>query len=185
MKINLLEALAQVPDFRAPRGRRYPLQLILLLVIMATISDCLGYRALEDFACRHHEALVERLKLPPMRFPSDSTFRRVMMGIDFTQLAQVFTNWIGDWMPTQEHDWLGVDGKSIKATVTNYDQAYQDFVNVVSVFSSRQGIAIALQQFRNKESSEIAVVQALLTTLQLEGVVFTFDSLHCQKKLYN
>jgi len=185
MKINLLEALAQVPDFRAPRGRRYPLQLILLLVIMGTISDCLGYRALEDFARRHHEALVERLKLPPMRFPSDSTFRRVMMGIDFTQLAQVFTNWIGDWMPTQEHDWLGVDGKSIKATVTNYDKAYQDFVNVVSVFSSRQGIAIALQQFRNKESSEIAVVQALLTTLQLEGVVFTFDSLHCQKKLYN
>jgi hypothetical protein len=28
MKINLLEALAQVPDFRAPRGRRYPLQLM-------------------------------------------------------------------------------------------------------------------------------------------------------------
>jgi hypothetical protein len=97
-------------------------------------------------------------------------------------------------MPTQEDDWLGVDGKSIKATVTNYDKAYQDFVNVVSVFSSPQGIAIAkrssasqiaLEQFRNKESSEIAVVQALLTTLQLEGVVFTFDSLHCQKKLYN
>jgi hypothetical protein len=69
--------------------------------------------------------------------------------------------------------------------VSNYDKAYQDFVNVVSVFSSRQGVALALEQFRNKESSEIAVVQALLATLQLEGVVFTFDSLHCQKKLYN
>jgi hypothetical protein len=108
-----------------------------------------------------------------------------MMGIDFTQLAKVLTNWIRDWMPTQEQDWLGVDGKSIKATVSNYAQAYQDFVNVVSVFSSRQGVAIALEQFRNKESSEIAVVQTLLATLQLEGVVFTFDSLHCQKKRYN
>jgi hypothetical protein len=88
-------------------------------------------------------------------------------------------------MPTQEHDWLGVDGKSIKATVSNYDKAYQDFVNVVSVFSTRQWIAISLEQFRNKESSELAVVQALLATLQLEGVVFTFDSLHCKKKLYN
>lgn len=185
MKINLLEALAQIPDFRAPRGRRYSLQLILLLVIMGTLSNCLGYQALEDFARRHHAALAERLKLPAMRFPSDSTFRRVMMGIDFTQLAQVFTDWIRDWMPSQENDWLGVDGKSIKATVSNYDKAYQDFVNVVSVFSTRQGIALALEQFRNKESSEIAVVQALLATLQLEGVVFTFDSLHCQKKLYN
>jgi hypothetical protein len=185
MKINLLEALAQVPDFRAPRGRRYPLRLVLLLVIMGTLSNCLGYQALEDFACRHHAALVERLKLPSMRFPSDSTFRRVMMGIDFTQLAQVFTDWTRDWMPSQENDWLGIDGKSIKATVTNYDKAYQDFVNVVSIFSSRQGVALTLEQFRNKESSEIAVVQALLATLHLEGVVFTFDSLHCQKKLYN
>ncbi|MBD0347465.1 MAG: hypothetical protein ICV63_22120 [Coleofasciculus sp. Co-bin14] len=69
--------------------------------------------------------------------------------------------------------------------MSNYAQAYQDFVNVVSVFSSRQGVAIALEQFRNKESSEIAVVQTLLETLQLEGVVLTFDSMHCQKKLYN
>lgn len=183
MNINLLEALAQVPDFRAPRGRRYPLRFILLLVIMGTMSDCFGYKALEDFGRRHHQALVESLELPPMGFPSDSTFRRVMMGIDFHQLAQVFTNWLCDWMPTQEHDWLGVDGKSIKGTVSNYNQSYQDFVNVVSVFSSRTGIAIALEQFRNKESSEIAVVQSLLSALKLEGVVFTFDSLHCQKKL--
>jgi hypothetical protein len=89
MKINLLDALAQIPDFRAPRGKRYPLQLILLLVIMGTLSNCLGYQALEDFACRHHAVLVERLKLPPMRFPSDSTFRRVMMGIDFTRVRSI------------------------------------------------------------------------------------------------
>ena len=185
MKINLLEALAQVQDFRAPRGQRYPLRLLLLLVIMGTISGCLGYRALEDFARRHHHALVTNLQLPVTRFPSDSTFRRVMMGIDFTDLAKVFNNWANDWMPTQEQDWLGVDGKSIKATLSNYDKAYQDFINVVSVFNARCGVAIALSQFHNKESSEIAVVQGLLTTLKLEGVVFTFDSLHCQKKLYN
>jgi len=79
MKLNLLEALAQVQDFRAPRGRRYPLGLILLLVLMGTISGCLGYRALEDFARRHHHALASKLQLPPTRFPSDSTFRRVLM----------------------------------------------------------------------------------------------------------
>ena len=183
MKSNLLDTLDQLPDCRAPRGKRYPLWLILLLVIMATMSDCYGYRALEDFARRHHQALLESLELPPMGFPSDSTFRRVMMSIDFTQLAQVLTNWIRDRMPTQEGDWLGVDGKSIKGTLNNYAQAYQDFVSVVSVFSSRCGVALALEQFRNKESSEIDVVQLLLANLELTGVVFTFDALHCQKKL--
>ena len=91
------------------------------------MSGCLGYRALEDFARRHHQALVDSLQLPPIRFPSDSTFRRVMMGIDFTDLANVFNNWANDWMPTQAQDWLGVDGKSIKATVSNYDKANPRF----------------------------------------------------------
>ncbi|NEO38347.1 MAG: ISAs1 family transposase [Moorea sp. SIOASIH] len=118
-----------------------------------------------------------------MGFPSDSTFRRVMMSIDFTQLAQVLTNWIRDAVPTQEGDWLGVDGKSIKGTVNNYAQAYQDFVSVVSVFSSRCGVALALEQFRNKESSEIDVVQLLLANLGIEGVILSFDALHCKKKL--
>jgi hypothetical protein len=185
MKTNLLEALTQVPDFRAARGQRYPLSLLLLLVIMGTMSGCLSYSALEDFARRHHEALVASLQLPPTRCPSDSTFRRVMMGIDFTDLAKVFNNWVNDWMPTQAQDWLGVDGKSIKATLSNYDKAYQDFISVVSVFNTRCGVASALQQFHNKESSEIAVVQTLLATLKLQGVVFTFDSLHCQKKPYS
>ncbi len=35
---------------------------------------------------------------------------------------------------------------------------------------------IALKQFHNKQSSEIAIVQALLPTLELQAVVFTFDS---------
>ncbi len=72
-----------------------------------------------------------------------------MMGIDFTNLAKVFNNWVQDWMPTQEQDWLGVDGKSIKANLSNYDKAYQDFINVVSVFSTRYQVAIALQEFHN------------------------------------
>jgi hypothetical protein len=161
------------------------LWLLLLLVIMGTISGCFGYRALEDFSRRHHDALVASLQLPATRFPSDSTFRRIMMGIDFTELANVFNNWANDWMPTQEQDWLGVDGKSIKATLSNYAHTYQDFINVVSVFNTRCGAAIALKQFHNKQSSEIAIVQALLATLKLEGVVFTFDALHCQKKQYS
>ncbi|NES19567.1 MAG: hypothetical protein F6K41_11720 [Symploca sp. SIO3E6] len=48
------------------------------------------------------------------------------MSIDFTQLAQVLTNWLRDGMPVQEGVGLGVDGKSIKGTVKNYTQAYQD-----------------------------------------------------------
>jgi predicted transposase YbfD/YdcC len=40
-----------------------------------------------------------------------------------------------------------------------------------------------MEKLENKEKSEIQVVQNLITALDLKGAVFSFDSLHCQKKL--
>lgn len=49
MAANLIQSLQEIRDFRASQGKRYPLWLILLLVIMGTLSGCRGYQALEDF----------------------------------------------------------------------------------------------------------------------------------------
>jgi hypothetical protein len=152
---------------------------------MGTISGCMGYAALEDFARRHYQAVSQHLQLPELGFPSDSTFRRVMIRIDFDQLAKVFNQWALDYVPLEQSESLAIDGKSIKATVTNYDRSYQNFVNVVSVFSVRQGLTVHLSQFQNKHNSEIAVVQAIVEALDLKGVLLTLDSLHCQKKQSN
>ena len=74
-----------------------------------------------------------------------------------------------------------IDGKSIKGTVTEPGTAYQNFVNMVSVYSSQLGVVLAAQQFKSQHNSELKVVQTMLEALQLEGVVFTMDALHCQK----
>ncbi|RQH22535.1 ISAs1 family transposase [Okeania hirsuta] len=111
-----------------------------------------------------------------------STFRRMMTRIDFAQLAQVFNQWAKQQITIQEAEWLAVDGKSIRSTVSDCNSSYQNFVNVVSVFSNCQGVPVPVEQFHNQESSEIAVVQSILTSLNLKGVVFTCDALHGQKK---
>lgn len=73
MEASLIESLQEIRDFRAAQGRRYPLWLILLLIIMGTLSGCRGYQALEDFGVRHYEALSEKLGLTVNRLPSDTT----------------------------------------------------------------------------------------------------------------
>ena len=83
MGASLIQSLENIKDFRAVHGRRYPLWLILLLVIMGTISGCKSYYALEEFGTRHWEALCEELGLTIKRFPSDTTFRRVLQKLDF------------------------------------------------------------------------------------------------------
>ena len=74
-----------------------------------------------------------------------------------------------------------MDGKSIKGTVTEQRTAYQNFVNTVSLYSSQQGVGLAAQPFESKKSGELKVVQTMLEALNLKGVMFTLDALHCQK----
>lgn len=81
----------------------------------------------------------------------------------------------------QPQEWIAVDGKSIKGTVSEPGTAYQNFVSLVSLYSSLQGVVLSSQQFESKLNCELRVVQTILESLQLEGVVFTMDALHGQK----
>jgi len=178
--MSLIEHLKQIPDFRSQP--RYPLWVILLLVIMGTMSGAHGYRALEDFVARHQTVLLDLLQLPHHRLPSFSTLRRIMIHLDFVKLTQAFNAWAGDSLTPEPDAQLATDGKSIKASVMGYDSSYQDFVNLVSAFSVNQGVVIGLEPMRNSQSSEITTVQILLDSLQLSGVCFSLDALHSQKK---
>ena len=181
MAANLIQSLQEIRDFRASQGKRYPLWLILLLVVMGTISGCKGYQALEDFGVRHYQAVSEKLGLTVTRLPSDTTFRRILQKLDFQALAQQFEQWANRTFDTEPGEWIAIDGKSIIGTVTEPGTAYQNFIGLVSVYSGRQGVVLASQQFESKKSGELKVVQTMLEALHLEEVVFTMDALHCQK----
>ena len=177
--LSLIDALKQVPDFRTQP--RYPLWVILLLVILGTMNGAIGYRALETFVIRHQAQLLELLELPVSRLPSDTTLRRVLVRMNFEQLTQVFNQWAQASFACEAGEALAVDGKSIKVSLKDYERSYQDFVSVVSVYSPRMGVVVGLQSMRNKTTSEIATVQTLLEQLHLQQVCFSMDALHAQK----
>ena len=181
MAVNLIQSLQEIRDFRASQGKRYPLWLILLLVIMGTLSGCRGYLALEDFGVRHYQALSEKLGLTVNRLPSDTTFRRILHRLDFHLLTQQFGQWASGAFDIKPDEWVAIDGKSIKGTVSEPQTAYQNFVSLVSFYSSQRGIVLAAQQFETKTTNELTVVQTMLEALHLEDVVFTLDALHTQK----
>jgi hypothetical protein len=82
--MSLISYLQQIPDFRTQP--RYPLWVILLLVIMGMMSGCQGYRALESFVKRHQRSLIEMLGLLYQRLPSFLTLRQIMVRLDFVAL---------------------------------------------------------------------------------------------------
>jgi DDE_Tnp_1-associated len=83
MAVNLIQSLQEIKDCRTFRRKRYPLWLILLLVLIGTISGCRSYYALEDFGARHYQGVSQQLGLTVTRLPSDTTFHRILQKMRF------------------------------------------------------------------------------------------------------
>jgi len=182
--MNLIEAIQRVPDYRHARGIRHRLWIILTIVLLGSCTGYWGYKPLAEFTKNHRLSLIKLLDLSPdIQFPSASTFRNIIISIDFQILAELFNVWAEKRLPINFQELFAIDGKCIKSTVTGGNKSYQNFVSIVSVYSHQQGWVVRHQAMENHEKSEISVVEELVKTLSGHHIVITADALHCQKKL--
>jgi hypothetical protein len=79
-------------------------------------------------------------------------------------------------------DYIAIDGKTLKGTVTNYHEENQNTLNVVSAFSCEENLIIDSRSFEGKKTSEITVVKELIRQIPLINKVFTLDAAHCNKQ---
>ena len=177
----LQSQLDTLDDPRRGQGKRHRQGFVLLIVLLATISGYLGYRAIEDFLAKHQAQLLTLFQPEKGRIPSYSTVRRVLMGVDFQQFTQIYKNWIAHHLPRQperagEH-WMSVDGKSLRGTAS--PEAH--YVHLVSIFSSFDKVVLDTGKV-DRKSNEIPLVQRMIAESGLKEVVFTMDALHGQKK---
>jgi hypothetical protein len=152
---------------------------------MSVMSGRYGYREIASFATANKKELFKRLNIKKKILPSHVTIREIIMNIDFDSLNEAFYNWTKDYVSISKNEWLCIDGKAIKSTVKEWDNSYQNFVSLVSIFTQKQGQVIKASKYENKKVSEISVVQELLIMLDLKDVVFTFDAMHCKKNSSN
>ncbi|MBD2483052.1 ISAs1 family transposase [Planktothrix sp. FACHB-1365] len=77
-------------------------------------------------------------------------------------------------------DWIAIDGKSLKNTLTNYENQKQNMLIMVSWFSQETKLVIKSESFESKQNSENAKVLSMIEKCGLFKV-FTLDALHCSK----
>lgn len=177
----LLQLLCQIKDKRRKQGTRHSQANILLTVILGTMSGYQGYRGMEDFCHRYSLDLTNILGNPKHGVASYSSIRRVLMEIDFNIVSHKFYQWIRGKTNIKRNEWMQIDGKSLKGTITEYDNKMQNFVSLVSLFMNRTGLTIQSYHMENRKQSEITIVQDLIANLELRNVVISMDALHTKK----
>jgi hypothetical protein len=183
-KPSLIALLSKIKDKRNASGKRHELIHILLIAILGTMSGYEGYHGLDAFTRRFEPELIDLLKIDREETPRLSTFRRVLISIDFNQLSYALYKWIKPQVSIKKGEWVSCDGKGIKGTVTDPYRKQQNFVSLVSMYCSRVGVVLSAKEMNNKEKSEIETFRELIESLDISGVIITADAMHCQKKLY-
>lgn len=184
--MDLIKSIQAVPDYRNARGIRHKLWLIIVIILLGSCTGYWGYKPLAEFTRNHRSHLIVLLDLPSDTiFPSASTFRNVMMEMDFNIIANLFNVWADLNLSISTGELFAIDGKCIKSTLTGGNKSCQNFVSVISVYSHLQGWVVRHQVMENSKKSEIGVVEQLVKTLFGRHIVITADALHCQKKLLN
>jgi DDE_Tnp_1-associated len=181
-KGNLLSYFSKIEDPRRLQGQRHELKLILLLTLMSIMSGYIGYRAIGDFIKRNKKDLLDILKPAKGKLPSFDVIRQVLIHIDFESVSKQFSSWAKQYITLSKNEWISIDGKAIRGTLSNQNTIDQNFVSLVSVYCSKQKLILNNALVSSSKEHEIPVVQQLIKALDLEGVTFTLDALHCQKK---
>lgn len=179
--MNLVECLAEVEDPRRPQGQRYSSIAILLILIMSILRGKYAYREIGRFCKLNRAVLIDKFGFKNKKVPSHVTIRTFVLSTDFVAIQKAFHKWAENYVRIKQGEWISVDGKCIRSTVSDCSNEYQNFVSLVSLFCSKQEQILHVEKLENKKDYEGKTVEELLEIIDLKGFVFTLDALHCKK----
>ena len=179
---SLLEVFGGLKDSRRGHGLRHRQPNVLACAAVATLMGASGYQAFED-TCRKltqrqlRAAGCPRDRQGRYRPPSDTTFFRVIGGID----AAHFERLLGRWLQEQDITVLArlaVDGKTLRGSGRGDGKPLQ----LLSAVSHRLRLTLGQVPIQEK-SNEIPALKPLLRSLpNLEGCLITADAMQCQQE---
>lgn len=90
--------------------------------------------------------------------------------------------WMKQYVSAKDDLWVAVDGKAITSTVVDQHGSQQNYISMVSLFSEKMGVVLGAVSIENKKAHEGQAARELIELLELKGLTFTLDALHCKKK---
>jgi len=175
----LIEVLAEIPDFRHPRGRRHSLAAIFALACSAMLCGYRSYTAMAEWGRNYGVHLTRALgftRRPPCAATLHTVFRRVDRDVLEAKVGAWAEGLLAGTPAPAEA--MAVDGKTLRGSKKQGAPA----AHLLSVLAPRLGLTLAQQAVADK-TNEIPVALELLRHVILEGRVVTMDALLTQRSI--
>ena len=177
--LALSEHFRELKDPRIERTKRHLLMDIVLLAIVAVLSDAEGWEQIAEFGQQKEEWLKTVLQLPH-GIPSADTIARVFQRINPDEFHRCFLSWTGVLTQELGCQQIGIDGKTLRSSADRTSGKRP--LHLVSAWSTANRLVLG-QQAVDGKSNEITAIPALLKLLEIKGAIVSIDAMGCQKAI--
>jgi hypothetical protein len=179
---RLLVALEEIRDPRRGQGKRYTLPHMLLFAVLAVLAGATSYQSIITFISLHRERLNQTFGARFRRAPALNTLRNLILALDPADLEAVFrrhARGLHEAAAGQGLRTVALDGKTLRHSFDHLHD--QTAAHVLSAFATDAALTLAHHEVLGAPD-EVGAAQMLISELDLKGVLYTADALHCQKE---
>lgn len=178
---SLFTRIQSLPDLRKPRGKRYSLTTVLIIILLAKLCGEHHFLGIAEWAQHRAAWLVEVLQLKRTQMPHHSTYRRILAdGVNAEELEKMSSEFLAGKKYFGKQVLLAMDGKVLRGTLDDQQQG----TYLLAAFLPQAGVVL-MQIAVAGQGGELPAAPKLLKQIDLRGKVVMGDALHTQKGVSN
>jgi predicted transposase YbfD/YdcC len=176
--VDFLESFESLDDPRQCGKVLYPLDEVLLLVLLGVIAGCESWVEIARYG-EKKLALLRRFRPFKDQTPSHDQLGDIFAVLDAEQFQACFVAWVTS-LTGLDVGIIAIDGKTLR-------RSYQEGgakapIHMVSAWSAGQNMVLRQVKVADK-SNEITAIPRLLDMLTIKGAVVTIDAMGCQREI--
>ncbi len=174
-KGSVYDRLGKLTDLRKAKGKRYSLEMLLMIILMAKLCGENTPMEIAEWAGHRKEQLLELLHLESPHMPHHNTYRRILA---IKMCAEEIERLVGEYNQRGDHGKVyAMDGKAMLGKRRG-DETGTEYL--LSVYDVEQAKVMSQVEVGRKEN-EITKASQVLKQVEIAQKVVTGDAMHTQR----
>jgi hypothetical protein len=146
---SLYSYFTKIEDKRKPKGLRYPLALILTLIVLAKLCGQDRPSGIAEWAQHRAELLTTAFVLKREKMPHHSTYRRILEEvIDVEELEMLVSQFLKSRPKAGRSVVIVIDGKTLRGTIPS---ATKRGIHLLTAYMPKEKLVLAQMEVDGKK----------------------------------